>query len=88
MCKKSRSPVEITFFELKETLDNLQSSINSPKLMRSYFQQFINYSQKLTSHMRTEYSEKTCKKWEAKGFDKWSTVTSLLSQSASQNYAL
>jgi hypothetical protein len=74
------SIVSVAFRDLADTYGELSSGDSSPKGVRRGFANFVDLSQKLTSHMRTEYSEKTGKKWVPSSFDDWNDITELFKQ--------
>ena len=71
------SKVDIAFLDLGNALTELNNCKGSPVEVRRNFSAFINLSQKITSYMRTDYSEKTNGRWDAKEFGGWNDVTEL-----------
>lgn len=74
------SIVAVVFRDLADAYTELSSGSTSPKAVRRSFATFVDLSQKLTSHMRTEYTEKKREKWIASDFDGWNDVTDLFKQ--------
>jgi hypothetical protein len=74
------STVAVAFRDLKDALEELSSGSVSPVAVRRNFATFVDFSQKLTSYMRKEYSEKTGQTWDPSGFDGWNDVTKLFKQ--------
>lgn len=65
--------VDIVMQDLRDSLDKLIKSKNSPKNTRKAFSEFVNLSQKLTSVMRK--NSKT--DWNASEFQGWNEITEL-----------
>ena len=63
------SIVALVFRDLVDAYDELSSGSKSPKAVRQSFANFVNLSQKLTSHMRKEYRAKRGEPWVAADFD-------------------
>ena len=74
------SIVALVFQDLTDAFDELASGGTSPKAVRRSFASFVDLSQKLTSHMRKEYSEKKGEKWVPSDFGGWNDVTELFKQ--------
>ncbi len=72
--------VSVVYRDLMDSYAELSSGNTSPKAVRRSFASFVDLSQKLTSHMRREYSEKTRKKWVPSSFDGWNANTELFEQ--------
>jgi len=71
------SNVAVAFQDLTDALEALSSGSASPVAVRRTFVTFVDLSQKLTSYMRIEYSEKKGQTWVASDFDGWNDVTEL-----------
>jgi len=65
------SIVAVVYQDLADAFAELSSESTSPKAVRRSFANFVDLSQKLTSHMRKEYSEKKGKPWVASDFGGW-----------------
>lgn len=74
------SVVDVAFRDLADAHGHLATRGASPKEVRRGFASFVDLSQKLTSHMRKEYSERTGEKWYASEFAGWNDVTDLFKQ--------
>lgn len=74
------SIVAVAYRDLADAYAELSSESTSPKAVRRSFANFVDLSQKLTSHMRKEYSEKKGKPWIASDFGGWNDVTELFKQ--------
>jgi hypothetical protein len=74
------SNVTVAFRDLTDALEALSSGSVSPVAVRRNFATFVDLSQKLTSYMRKEYSEKTGRTWDPSGFDGWNDATKLFKQ--------
>jgi len=74
------SIVAVVYQDLAEAYAELSSESASRKAVRQSFTNFVDLSQKLTSHMRKEYSEKKEKPWVASDFGGWNDVTELFKQ--------
>jgi hypothetical protein len=74
------SIVAVVFRDLADTLDELSSGSASPVAVRRNFGTFVELTQKLTSYMRIEYSEKKGQTWVASDFDGWNEVTELFKE--------
>lgn len=74
------SKVDIAFQDLKKALSDLNGCRQTPVDVRRNFSAFVNYSQKITSYMRTDYSARTGQKWEALAFCGWNDVTDLFKE--------
>lgn len=73
----SASIVAVVFQDLEDAYDELSSGSISPVAIRRSFARFLDLSQKLTSYMRKEYSEKKGQEWVASTFDGWNDYTEL-----------
>src|SRR5215208_4615609 len=71
------SNVAVAFQDLTDALEALSSGSASPVAVRRNFVTFVDLSQKLTSYMRIEYSEKNGQTWVPSDFDGWNDVTEL-----------
>src|SRR5215203_2242884 len=74
------SIVSVVYRDLVDVYAELSSGNTSPKAVRRSFASFVDLSQKLTSHMRREYSEMMGEKWVPSSFDGWNDVTELFKQ--------
>jgi hypothetical protein len=71
------SSVAVAFRDLTDALEALSLGSVSPVTVRRNFVTFVDLTQKLTSYMREEYSEKKDQEWVASDFDGWNDVTEL-----------
>lgn len=68
----------LTFSDLLDSLDELESARGSPKKVRRAFTRYVDLSQRLTASMRTDYKRATSHNWDASAFQGWTEDTRFL----------